>query len=49
MEGEQRTLPNSGLKNQSIKLSRIFVSDRNTAANFLDLHLELADLQDNYK
>jgi hypothetical protein len=49
MEGEQRTLPDSGLRYQGIKVSGIFVSDRNTAANFLDLHLALTDLQDNYK
>jgi len=32
-----------------IKVSGIFMSDRSTAANFLDIHLEVADLQDNYK
>ena len=32
-----------------IKVSGIFVSDRSIAANFLDFHLTLADVQDNYK
>jgi hypothetical protein len=49
MEGEQRALPDSGLRYQGIKVSVIFFSDRNTAANFLDLRLAFADLQDNYK
>ena len=49
MEGEQRTIPDSGLKYQAVKVSGIFVSDRSTAANFLDFRLELADLQDIYK
>jgi hypothetical protein len=49
MEGEQRTLPDSGIRYQGIKVSGIFVSDRSTAANFLDLHLALTYLQDNYK
>jgi len=46
MEGEHRSLTDGGLKYQGIS---IFVSDINTAANFLDLHLALADLQGNYK
>jgi hypothetical protein len=49
MEGEQRTIPDSGLKYLGVKVSVVFVGDRITAANFLDLHLEVADLQDNYK
>lgn len=46
MEVEHRTLTDSGLTYQGIS---IFVSDINTVANFLDLHLALAVLQDNYK
>jgi len=46
MEGEHRILTDSGNKYHGIS---IFVSDINTAVNFLDLHLVLADLQDNYK
>jgi hypothetical protein len=44
MEGEQRLLRDSGLIYQGIKVSGRVVNDRNTAANFVDLYLVLAEL-----